>query len=688
MDKEFRPETTIEILKNSTFFRELNQEQLGHLYALSRIERHEPGSVIIREGQINEKLYVLMAGSVAVYIGEERISRMRRAGDIIGEISVLTHAPTTATVVADSAVTLFYIPAKSIHDSNRPDLNALWMKIFPDILKDRLSTANQNLLGFQATSEELDRKKRELHQKTMILQSVMGSMGDGVVVVDESGNILHVNEAFCRMVGTRHIPGGAPDWPRTAGLYASDKTRPCTVRDLVSKRPGKRGGTGQESEIREIFVKNEFLDRELWLHASSSILRMEDGSDLGGAVIVFRDYTRKKQEEQALVKAKEHAEETARAKGNFLSVMSHELRTPMGAILGMAEILRKSTLTPEQEENITHIAGSSRELLDKIKNILDFNHLESGEIQLVRQPYALKQVMDGLKAMYLPKARSNTVTLSMNFSSKNGDTFLGDREHLSQVLGNLIDNAIKFSPNGRVTVEVTEAAPDISEADATPLEIPLRFKVTDTGIGMSRDEIARLFTPFSQADVSYSRKFEGTGLGLAVSNRLVKLMGGTIRVESIPGSGSTFSFTVSQEKQAPAPPSDRAPGAQEPAGQLSILIAEDNLVNQAVAKKKLKKMGFSPKTVLNGLEAVRICEQEYFDLILMDIQMPEMDGIRACRTILAENPHPRPPVIVALTANVSEGIQQECYDAGMKDFLAKPLDVERLRQILNALPGV
>ncbi|MBF0232096.1 MAG: response regulator [Desulfamplus sp.] len=601
----------------------------------------------------------------------------------------------------------------------------------------------------------------------MILQSVKGSMIDGVVVADNQGKILHLNISFVKTVGINDLPPSYHNWSEKIGLFQPDGKTLYSVSELFidNEGEGRSAETAVPMDFHEIYIKTTYLQEDVWLHATSSTLKAEDGTRLGGTVFVFRDYTVKKHEEQALVKAKENAEATARAKSYFLSVMSHELRNPLNAILGMSNMLQNSNITPEQSQYVETITKSGSELLDKIKNIMDFNHLESGGVELKKIPYSLAHLIEDTLIRYSDMAKEKQISVRTDISGlvKTGmDIFIGDPERVGQILGHLVDNAIKFSSSGEVLVCVAATAGSDAGSEEFETEdfdslrtdrnllintdgnrlINLEFEISDQGIGISSQQISLLFKPFSQADSSYRRKFEGTGLGLAICKRLIELMGGSIKVHSEFGRGARFIFNIVQsicdsppvfqkidlfntpvvrEKDGEQRPSSsanskmsasynsrsqdvsRSSASEDSQSQdvLKILVAEDNKVNQMLIKKILTKLGYSPVIVDNGLKAVMACEKEHFDLILMDIQMPEMDGLEASRKILdnaskysrsccnakeiSANMEIRLPTIVALTANIAEGSKEACLAAGMAYYMSKPLKLERLTEILDQL---
>ena len=682
MNHKFSEGKILEILKSSRLFNKFNDDQLIYLISFSNVQQFDKGAKIIKENEANQNLYILLEGSVAVYVKGELIIKLGRKGDIIGEMSVITKSLTTASVVADTPVTLFTIPSHEIYSSRHEELHNLWFKIFSDILTEKLTNTTKKVIGFQETSAQLDIKKHELVQQTIILQSVLGSMADGVVVTGSNGELLHTNEAFARMVGNVKVPLDFEDWPHDLGLFMPDKKTLYPVSDL----PMVKAGNGIMVDSQEIYVKNPNLEKEIWLQATSSLLKTDDGKKLDGTVAVFRNYTKQKLAEQALIDAKENAEATARAKSDFLSVMSHELRTPLNGIIGMSNLLKTTNLTDEQKECTASIYESGQSLLAKIQNILYYSLLESNEIQLRKASYSICEIIDNIIQKHKSLADEKKIAVIKDIDKNVPKNVLGDKEKISQILDNIMNNAVKFTSHGQVNIKVS-----VNKEDQD--QVYLQFEVKDTGVGLTAEEKKKLFQPFTQADASYSRQFEGTGLGLSISLQLARIMEGSIQVKSIPGKGSSFIFNLFQsrpdrEKQAesqdsafkPEPLAYRHFAIENP---LKILVAEDNKVNQLLIKKVLAKLGYAPIIVENGLKALNAAQKDCFDVILMDIQMPEMDGLEACRQILKKSTLNAPPKIIALTANTTDGIQDECLSAGMSGYMAKPLNIEKLMKILE-----
>ncbi len=393
-----------------------------------------------------------------------------------------------------------------------------------------------------------------------------------------------------------------------------------------------------------------------------------------------------KKNKEELIKAKNAAEMAAHAKSVFLANMSHEIRTPMNGIIGMAELLKRTSLDDEQREYVDIISASGENLLTVINDILDFSKIEAGKIVLEKIPFSLMDEIKNVISILDFQAKKKGLLLLTDIDKDVPEYVKADPVRLKQVIINLVNNAIKFTESGGVTLNVS-----CQEVD-NKKRIFL-FKVIDTGIGISKEGLKQLFKSFSQVDISITRKYGGTGLGLAISKNLVELMGGEIGVESEEGKGSTFWFTAELEtlsaeevKQVEENKEEEGQPKDNKVRSLNILLAEDNLINQKVALAHLKKFGHNVTIANNGIEAVDFFSKNKYDLILMDIQMPEMDGLVATHLIRAyekENISQERTPIIAMTANVMSEDIKKYYNQGMDDFIGKPFKVEDLKELFK-----
>ncbi len=521
---------------------------------------------------------------------------------------------------------------------------------------------------------ERKRAEEELKESERKYRTLFETSKDPVYISTVEGAVIDANQAFVDLFGYGPEEILATD---VAYLYANPEDRAGFQRDILET------GSVKDCEIRLRSKNGEVLDCLL----SSTVRRTVDGT-VEGYHGIIRDITNQKRAEHALRQAQESAEAATKAKGEFLAKMSHEIRTPINGIIGNVELLFSTDLSEEQREYMRAVKVSSDTLLSLINDILDFSKLEAGKLRLSAAHFSLRDCVEGTITSLSALADAKDLELLYTVFPEVPDAMIGDEGRLRQILVNLVINAIKFTEQGKVGVEVR------LESDSGD-EACLHFSVTDTGTGIRSDQQQRIFETFEQEDSSTARNHGGTGLGLSIASQLVQMMGGRIWVESEVGVGSTFNFTVrlgledkpeesaGHEVSSTAPIGRSFPESERP---LHILLAEDNVINTYLAVGMLKKMGHDVVVAENGKQALDAFCQESFDLVLMDIEMPEMDGVQATKAIRARDGltgiH---TPIVALTAHAAEGAEERLLEAGMDGYLAKPITVMTLYETIEKL---
>ena len=391
--------------------------------------------------------------------------------------------------------------------------------------------------------------------------------------------------------------------------------------------------------------------------------------------ILFRDINKRVRIEKQLRVAQQHAEQSAIMKEQFMANMSHEIRTPMNAIIGFSDLLAKSNLDEEQRKHINAIQSSGENLLTIINDILDFSKIEEGMLRIEKIPFSPAALLHSLNVMFLPRAFDKNIQLNFYTAPALPEAVVGDPTRLTQILVNLIGNAMKFTNEGSISVKA-----ELLKEETT--NVLIRFTVKDTGIGIPEDKVDEIFERFSQANADTNRKYGGTGLGLSIARKLIELHGGTIRVESAEHVGSSFSFDIPYKKAVHVNSEEElSPAIPLAESKAKILVAEDNLLNQKLTAELLSSWGFAFEIVESGKQLLEKLRLGSYDLILMDIQMPEMNGYEAAQFIRQELKLQLP--IIAMTAHVLPGEKDKCLSYGMTDYISKPIRANELNKLLN-----
>ena len=605
----------------------------------------------------------------------ERLSG-RREEDVLGQSLEILFPPESADASMElirrtSGGERWEVVEIVIRNTDGSDRTVLWNSatIFGADGRTPVSTIAQ---GQDIT--ERQRAEDRLRETNAYLENLVNYANAPIIVWDTRFRITRFNRAFERLSGRRE----ADVLGRSLEILFPPESADASM-ELIHRTSG-----GERWEVVEIVIRNtDGSDRTvLW---NSATIFGTDGRTPVSTIAQGQDITLRKEREAELAVAKEAAEEANRAKSDFLANMSHEIRTPMNGVIGMTHLLLDTDLSPEQRDYAETVRGSAESLLNILNDILDYTKIEAGKLELENIDFDLADLLADIASLLAPRAKDRGVVFRCTLAPDVPPRLRGDPGRVRQILLNLAGNAVKFTKEGEIAVDVSLLE---EEADSARL----LFSVADTGIGIPAEKQAHLFEKFTQADTSTTRRYGGTGLGLAIAKDLTGRMGGEIGVTSEEGRGSEFWFTV-RLGRAESEGEAGAPGLENVAASIAslyhgdgrVLLAEDNPANAEVATGILGKMGLQVDIAANGDDALSLLAQKPYDLVLMDLQMPKVDGFEVTRRLRASGPDAvnREVPVIAMTARVMQDDRERCFAAGMNGHLRKPVSPRELAQVLH-----
>jgi PAS domain S-box-containing protein len=650
LDFEFNKTSETEQKKDEQL---LKENQLA-LERVSLVASANSSGVLLTDatGRIfwsNEAYRTLTGYSVEELIGKRPIDLARGP---LSDRNMLRNMVRAYTLRKSFAIEIMYY---------RKDGTSFWGRVKGQPILDADGKITQYFSIIEDITKEKD-AENILRMSEEKYRNIIANMNLGLIEVDFEGRIQYANQSFTVMSGF--------DLSELIGHKATDILTHDENTEVVDAKNTKR--QNGESDAYELLIRNKAGEDKYWLISGAP--RYNDLGEIIGSIGIHLDITAHKLQEKELIEARRRAEESLHAKEEFLANMSHEIRTPLNAIIGMVRELGREQLAPKQQAYLDNAKAASQHLLSVVNNILDMSKIEAGEFQLENRHFSLRDVIMETLSIVSSNAMEKLLKLRVNISSEILPALIGDPSRIRQALINLVSNSIKFTEYGYIAI-------DCKVEETLEHEQRICLSVTDTGIGIDEAYMKNLFKKFTQEDKSTARKYGGTGLGLAITLELIELMGGHIEVRSDKGKGTCFELHFSLHRgDASQIESAPAPGNFSVLNGLNVLLVEDNEMNRMVAINTLSYFGVVVTQAENGLIALQKLKKNSYDLILMDLHMPEMDGIEATKVIRQQLKLTLP--IVALTASAFKKEVDQCTEAGMNDYVTKPFEENMLLQTI------
>jgi PAS domain S-box-containing protein len=672
---------------NSTLIRDINGHRAGSRHIVRDITSQY--AYENRLSQLNTQLSALVANLQAAILFEDTERKTLLVNRVFCELFKIPYAPEDLIGV-DATILLQEVALQHTEPEAFQNWTSQTLKAGVLSTDQKFTMPDGQILCFDAIpvhsgTEHLgllwqchditarETAKTRLQESEERYRGILENMELGLLELNEQGLITRAFDRFCTMLGYEEseLTGRKPE-----DIFV---TSPEIYRDELYR--------AERAASEAVIYEQQFMRKDgstIWAIVSSTPI-LDRRGQLKGYIGIHYDITERKQLEERLQAAKNRAEKAIQAERQFLANMSHEIRTPMNAVIGMTHLLLNTQPTPEQRDYLDSLKFSADSLLSLIDNILDLSKIEASQLSLESSPFSLRRILNNLKQSFQLKVKDKPVSVNLDLDEQIDRQLIGDPTRLSQVFTNLLGNAIKFTSRGTIGIKARLTK-------RTDTHMSLQFTVFDTGIGIAKEKLELIFQNFKQADSDITRKYGGTGLGLSIVKQLVELMGGKIWVESEPGKGTAFIFNLSM------PMSEQSDEGQEatPIGQavhqgllrsLWVLLVEDNPMNQKLASHILKDWGCHFMIANDGEEALEKTRQQHFDIILMDIHMPKLDGCQATAQIRAEEGNPNQhSLIIGLTAAALLDEKQRAIEAGMNEFITKPFSPAALSKlILNSL---